>query len=66
MRITAIKVGDKVDFCNPKTGLWKYLGVVSKIETEDAFLGTKNVYQVKTEKGISEFWYAPEQLRASQ
>ncbi len=69
MRITTIKVGDTVDFCNPKTGIWEYLGIVSKIEKEETILSPpKDVYKVDAGKGNlkSEFWYAPEQLRASQ
>ena len=63
MQIAAIKVGDKVDFCNPKTGTWEYLGSVSEIKKEETLLSpSKDVYKVNE----SEFWYAPEQLRHSK
>ena len=57
------RVGDKVDFCNPKTGIWEYLGIVIEIGKEETILSPpKDVYKVDT----SEFWYAPEQLRDSK
>ena len=68
MRTRVLKVGDTVDFCNPKTGVWQYLGSVSEIEKEETILSPpKDVYKVDAEKSIkSEFWYAPEQLRHSK
>lgn len=46
--ISMFKAGDKVDYCCPKTGLWSFLGTVSRIGTdEDFFLA--NAYKVTIE-----------------